>query len=138
MALADLHEKCFTRDMKVTLVARHPTEAERHLVCGDDDLAQVAKLVKSKAGPQPPTGEQIHALWRAAIQNTPDGKPEGTRESLAMCATMIDTYAPDLDPCNEQGQVSFSRAMMESVASEIRAFLATLPAEQAREGGGVV
>ena len=133
-ALADLHDQCFTRDMKVTLVARHPTEAEQHLVCGDDDLVAVAKLVRSKAGPQPPTGEQIHALWRAALQNTPDGKAEGTRESLAMCARMIDTYAPDLDPANEKGQVSFSRAMMESVAEEIKAFLATLPADQVKEG----
>lgn len=50
-ALAELHTECFTRDMKVTLVARHPTDRECHLVCGDDDLAAVAELVRGKVGP---------------------------------------------------------------------------------------
>lgn len=60
--------------------------------------------------------------------------PEGTSESLLRCATMLDTYAPDLYPANEQGQVSFSRAMMESVADEIRMFVPrAIAAERERD-----
>lgn len=57
-----------------------------------------------------------------------DAKPEGTRESLSRCAVMLDAYAPNCFPANNKGQVHFARAMMESVADEIRAFLeATKP-----------
>jgi len=134
-ALADLHDQCFTRDMKVTLVARHPTEAEQHLVCGDDDLVAVAKLVRSKIPPadRQATGEQLAKLYRIQMLNG-DGKPEGTRDELERCAKMLDTYAPECFPADDQGRVDFSRAMMESVADVIRAFIATLPAEQPREG----
>lgn len=48
---------------------------------------------------------------------------EGTRESLAQCARMLDQYAPECFPANEKGQVHFARAMMESVADEIKKFL---------------
>ena len=54
-----------------------------------------------------------------------DGKPEGTAESLARCAKMLNEYAPECFPANEHGQVHFVRAMMESVADEIRTFLKT-------------
>ena len=53
-----------------------------------------------------------------------DSKPEGTAESLARCANMLNVYSPECFPANEYGQVHFVRAMMESVADEIRAFLA--------------
>lgn len=49
--------------------------------------------------------------------------PEGTCESLERCAEMLDTYAPDLYPANEFGQITFSRAMMEATSGEIRAFI---------------
>lgn len=111
--------------------------------------------MSTTAEPKPATGEQIHKVWRAAMLNS-DGKPEGTRESLAMCAGMIEVYAPQLWPASDNGQVDFARAMVESVADEIRAFLGLpkfpvplqaetfvtqakdpLPAEQPRsEGGG--
>jgi len=69
------------------------------------------------------TNEERAAAFRALIRNG-DGKPDGTREGLAQCATMLDTYGPECFPANEQGQVHFARAMMESVTDEIRAFLA--------------
>lgn len=50
-ALADLHDRYFTRDMKVTLVARHPTNTECFLVCGDDDLGAVVAMLQSKITP---------------------------------------------------------------------------------------
>jgi hypothetical protein len=53
-----------------------------------------------------------------------DGAPEGTLESLERCARMLNQYAPDCFPANEQGQIDFARAMMESVADEIMAFIA--------------
>lgn len=67
------------------------------------------------------TNEQLAAKLRAEDR---DHGPEGTRESLERCAKMLDTYAPECFPANEQGQVHFARAMMESVADEIRAYLA--------------
>ena len=67
--------------------------------------------------------EQKARMFRLQQLNSEDGKPEGTRESLETCARMLDTYGPELYPANEFGQVSFSRAMMESVADNIRAFL---------------
>lgn len=70
-----------------------------------------------------PAHEETAAKFRAE-QRAGDGKPDGTREGLEQCARMLDTYAPDLYPANEHGQVHFARAMMESVADEIRAFLA--------------
>lgn len=66
-------------------------------------------------------GEAKLREWRA---NDPDVQPDGTAETLATCATMLETYGPDCFPANEHGQVHFARAMMDSVAAEIRAFLA--------------
>ena len=71
------------------------------------------------------TGEQLAKQYRAEHA----GRVEGTRESLLRCATMLYTYAPDLFPANESGQIHFARAMMDSVADEIRKFLNTLPQE---------
>jgi hypothetical protein len=73
--------------------------------------------------PSSNTNETLAAQFRA--RQLADGcKPEGTRESLARCANMLDVYAPDLYPANEKGQVAFARVVMEVVADEIRAFLA--------------
>lgn len=67
--------------------------------------------------------EELAKKFRAEQLLTEIGKPEGSRESLARCAVMLDLYGPDSFPANEKGQVHFARAMMESVADEIRAFL---------------
>lgn len=67
--------------------------------------------------------EQKARLFRLQQLNSEDGKPEGTRESLETCARMLDTYGPECFPANELGQVDFARAMMESVADNIRAYL---------------
>lgn len=53
-----------------------------------------------------------------------DGQPEGTLESIGRCARMIDTYTPDTLPANEYGQIDFARAMLESTADEIKAYVA--------------
>ncbi|WP_242095446.1 hypothetical protein [Sphingomonas sp. CROZ-RG-20F-R02-07] len=53
-----------------------------------------------------------------------DSQPDGTRDSLAMCALMLETYGPDCFPPDENGQLHFARCMMDATASEIRAFLA--------------
>lgn len=47
---------------------------------------------------------------------------EGTPESLARVASILDEYAPELFPADGNGRVHFARAMMESAADEIRAF----------------
>ena len=79
----------------------------------------------SKPAEEPNPGhEELAAKFRAASREG-DGKPEGTLESLERCARMLDTYAPECFPANDKGQVSFSRAMMESTADEIRAYLAS-------------
>ncbi len=70
-------------------------------------------------------------LWAECRKTRPtDGGPEGTREALEQCARMLDTYSPDLYPANELGQVDFARAMMDSVADEIRAFLGKSAGEE--------
>lgn len=67
-----------------------------------------------------PAFEELAQKFRAETAK----EAEGTLESLGRCAAMLDAYAPDLYPPNEHGQVHFARAMMESVADEIKAFLA--------------
>jgi hypothetical protein len=87
----------------------------------------IAGLAAGRDGPAAevvPAHEASAAKLRAESRAA-DGKPEGTRESLARVAAMFDTYAPDCFPANELGQVHFARAMMEAAADEIRAFLAT-------------
>jgi len=66
------------------------------------------------------TRESGHDGPCAAVQSDTDG----TLESLATCAAMLETYGPECFPENELGQVHFARVMMDSTAAEIRAFLA--------------
>lgn len=90
------------------------------------------------------SGEIDYRAWAAV---DPDHVPEGTEESLAACATMLETYGPECFPANEQGQVDFARAMMDAVAADIRAFLSpaapsapcaqSSPAEPSRDEGAV-
>ena len=101
-------------------------------VCTDTEKAFMVDAA-DRALPNP-KHEELAAKFRAGSREG-DGKPEGTRESLERCAKMLDTYGPDLFPANDKGQVHFARAMMESVADEIRAFLATGPvADGGRQG----
>lgn len=74
--------------------------------------------------PEPnPEHEAVAARFRAGMRETEDGKPDGTREGLAKCVTMIETWLPECLPANAKGQVHFARAMMESVSDEIAAYL---------------
>ncbi len=68
-------------------------------------------------------GEHAAATFREASRSRDESKPDGSREELERCARMLDTYAPELYPANELGQIDFARAMMESTADVIRAFL---------------
>jgi hypothetical protein len=76
----------------------------------------------SEHHPVSPDAEAKAAKLRAEVLAV-DGKPEGTVEALVRCATMLNTHAPDCFPANEHGQIHFARAMMESVADEITAFV---------------
>lgn len=71
-------------------------------------------------------GEAQLRAWR---DRDPDAKPDGTKEGLATCAAMLETWGPECFPANGHGQVDFARAMMDATASEIRAFLAASGAE---------
>lgn len=55
----------------------------------------------------------------------PASDADGTLESLATCASMLENYGPECFPENELGQVHSARTMMDATAAEIRAFLAT-------------
>ncbi len=77
----------------------------------------------AKVREQNPEWELLAIKYRESDKGA-DGKPEGTLKSLKRCASMLNTYAPDCFPANENGQVHFVRAMMESVADEIDAYLA--------------
>lgn len=68
--------------------------------------------------------EATATKFRAETRDGEHG-PEGTKESLLRTANMLDTWSKDLYPANALGQVDFARALMESSADEIRAFLAS-------------
>lgn len=71
------------------------------------------------------SNEELATKFRNEINETADGKPEGTLESLLRCANMLNVYAVECFPASETVQVHFARAvaMMESAAEEIQAFL---------------
>lgn len=69
-------------------------------------------------------GEANYRAWCAA---DPDHAPDGTRESLATCAHMLEEYGPECLPANASGHVDFVRAMTDATAASIRAFLAAAP-----------
>lgn len=64
------------------------------------------------------------ANYRAYCLASPDHVHEGTLEELATCARMLDEYGVKEMPANENGQIEFNRAMMESTVGAINAFLA--------------
>lgn len=66
----------------------------------------------------------------------PEEQPDGTLESLATVAAMLETYGPECFPANEQGQVDFARCMTDSAAEEIRAFLGKQAASGIAAGTG--
>lgn len=81
------------------------------------------QLLEAITAPRSPAPPEVKAKLFRLSSGMGENKPEGTREELEMCARMIDTYAADAFPANELGQIHFGRAMMESVADTIRAFL---------------
>ena len=64
------------------------------------------------------------ASYRAWADSQPVEPEDATVESLTVCATMLETYAPDCFPANEAGQVSFARSMMDATVRCLRAYLA--------------
>lgn len=83
-------------------------------------------------------GEENYRAYRLALRETE--KPDGTLESLATVATMLEEFGVKELPANEQGQVDFMRAIMESAVDEIRGFLANQaalspPASEGRDVG---
>lgn len=108
-----------------------PTDTESRLAHAalelgqkQEEIEQLKMRLELAEAKQNAEHEKIARAFREQIDRTEDGKADGTAEGLLRCATMFDTYAPDIYPANEKGQVHFARAMMESVATEIRAFLA--------------
>lgn len=53
-----------------------------------------------------------------------DREADGTRESLATVANMLEQYGIAELPANNAGKIDFMRAIMESAVAEIRAYLA--------------
>jgi hypothetical protein len=95
------------------------------------DLRELVRLANAgweaeQGGPEPnPAHEELARNYRTS--RPAEEGPEGTRESLERCARMLDTHAPDCFPANDKGQVHFARAIMESVADEIKAYLGAHP-----------
>lgn len=69
----------------------------------------------------PPAISAGEADYRTYCESREE-QPEGTREALLECATMLEEYGIAELPANEHGQVDFMRALMESVVGEIRAY----------------
>lgn len=64
------------------------------------------------------------ADYRAYAELVDGREADGTLESLATVANMLEQYGLAELPANEAGQVDFMRAIMESAVAEIRAYLA--------------
>ena len=64
------------------------------------------------------------ADYRAYAEQVDGREADGTRESLATVANMLEQYGLAELPANEAGQVDSMRAIMESAVAEIRAYLA--------------
>lgn len=91
-------------------------------------LRDARRLIEAITAPGSPAPAEAKAkLYRELSKRDPDSKPEGTLESLERSMKMIDTYASDALPAEPNGQIHFARAMLESVADEIRAYLAATP-----------
>lgn len=134
--IADELERCHrlhgTRDkasrkcgMEVAELFQHYADEACLLSHYERALAELA-IAREHPGPATlvPEYEERAAQFRKQRRDTEDGKPAGTVDELERCAKMLDTYGPECSPANELGQVSFSRAMMEGTADEIRTFLA--------------
>ena len=89
-------------------------------------LAAVRKHAAAAGRADPNHSNETTAAKFRAELNAGEHGTEGTRESLERCAKMLDTYAPDLFPANEKGQIHFARAMMEGAADEMRAYAANV------------
>ena len=63
------------------------------------------------------------ADYRAYAEQVHGKEADGTRESLATVANMLEQYGLAELPANEAGQIDFMRAIMESAVAEIRAYL---------------
>ena len=63
------------------------------------------------------------ASYRAFCARLPV-EAEGTLDSLAQVATMLETYGVAELPANEVGKVDFMRVIMDGAVAEIRGFLA--------------
>lgn len=88
---------------------------------GDEQIVEALACAAAMAGL---TANEATAAALRASGRFADGKPDGSREELDQCARMLDTYAPELYPANELGQIDFARAMMESTAEVIRTYVA--------------
>lgn len=93
----------------------------------DGTLLNAAETMLTEIGPE--KRAEAEYSYKSYCIADPEHKPDGTLESLAVTAQMIETWGPECWPANEHGQVDFARAMMESAAAEIRAFLASVKAE---------
>lgn len=115
-----------------------------HSVCPGKNLVVLKRRARRVIDGHPEAIAAGEANYRAYCAADPDHAPEGTLESLATCAHMLEEYGPECCPANESGQVDFVRAMMDATAGDIRAYLAnpdgpeaaasiaTLEAENAR------
>ena len=70
---------------------------------------------------------EAHEAAARALRNDEPDVNIGSREELEGSAAMLECWAPETFPANSHGQIHFARAMMESTARTIRAFLAANP-----------
>lgn len=106
------------------------TTGAHHNALDDAERQALAIIAGFKKIGQPQRSyDDLAAAYHA--KSITEAPPSGTREELGGAAAMLEAWAPDTFPANERGQVHFARAMMDSVASTIRAFLNRSEAEAA-------
>jgi len=101
-------------DVCADLCATHPAYAYPRSGTNLLTVAQAEQMLRHVLA-----GEADYRAYAA----TTDREAEGTIESLATVANMLEQYGLSELPANEAGQVDFMRAIMESAVAEIRAFL---------------
>jgi hypothetical protein len=70
----------------------------------------------------------VNVMSRTVAVSRGDLDAEGTFSSLATTAGMIERWAPEALPADDNGKLSFARLMLDVAAAEIRAFLTAHPA----------
>jgi hypothetical protein len=121
------------RDGEWTILHIRAGGAETTISLTDGDARQLsAALSPHKPEPSPEweaKAQTAQQRIRDELRATGDDYPPSLPDALRM----LEKWIPSAEPANEQGQISFSRALMESAAEAMRAAIAKATGTGQRE-----